>query len=133
MRTVKLLFCLRRLPSLTPETFDRYWRERHAPLVQACAPKLKLKRYVQNSLFEDPRLEPTIDARNSALPPFDGVAELWWNSLEDLLQVGRTAESRAAGRLLLEDERRFIDLRNSRLIYATEREIPLAEARETDG
>lgn len=132
MRTIKLVFCLRRLPSLTPEAFDRYWIERHAPLVQACAPALKLQRYVQSSLVDDPRLAAAIDARASALPPFDGVAELWWNKLEDLLQVGRTREGRAAGRLLLEDERRFIDLRNSRLIYATERDIPLAPATKTE-
>ena len=122
---IKLLFCLRRLPALSLAEFHRYWFEQHAPLVQACAPKLNLRRYVQNPGFEDPRLAPTIEARGSALPPFDGVAELWWDSPKDLLRAAESREGRAAGRALLEDERRFIDLANSRLIYATEREIPL--------
>lgn len=123
---IKLIFCLRRRPTLSFEDFDRYWFERHAPLVRACAAPLNLKRYVQNPVFADPRLAPTIEARGSALPPFDGVAELWWDSLQDLLRAGETREGRAAGRALLEDERRFIDLANSRLLYSTEREIPLA-------
>src|SRR4051794_10299501 len=93
---IKLVFCLRRLPSLSLAEFDRYWFEQHAPLVQACAPKLNLRRYVQNPYFSDPRLAPTIEARGSALPPFDGVAELWWDSLQDLLAAGDTREGRAA-------------------------------------
>jgi len=35
-------------------------------------------------------------------------------------------ETREGRRALLEDERRFIDLANPRLIYAAERNIPLA-------
>ena len=30
---IKLTFCLRRLPHLTREEFQTYWREQHAPLV----------------------------------------------------------------------------------------------------
>src|SRR5690242_16791764 len=32
-RVIKLVFVLRRKPSLSREEFQRYWRERHAPLV----------------------------------------------------------------------------------------------------
>jgi hypothetical protein len=47
--------------------------------------------------------------------PYDGVAELWWKSEEAFRASGRTVEGREAGRLLLEDEARFIDLANSPL------------------
>ena len=120
---IKILFCLRRLPTLSVAEFDAYWFERHAPLVRDCAPKLNIQRYVQNSYFHHPALAASIDARGSELPPFDGVAELWWNSFEDIVQASETREGRAAGRALLEDERRFIDMANSPLIYATERTI----------
>ena len=30
---IKLTFCLRRLPHLSREEFQAYWRETHAPLV----------------------------------------------------------------------------------------------------
>jgi len=34
---VKLVFCLTRLPHLSREEFQRYWRERHGPLVRESA------------------------------------------------------------------------------------------------
>jgi len=51
------------------------------------------------------------------------VAELWWDSMEDLIAAGATSESRAAGLELLEDEQRFIDLGQSPLYFVREREI----------
>jgi hypothetical protein len=43
------------------------------------------------------------------------VAELWWENEDAFRAAGRTAEAREAGRLLLEDEARFIDLPRSPL------------------
>ena len=40
---------------------------------------------------------------------FDGVAELWWDSLDDLAAATATPDGRAAALALLVDERRFID------------------------
>jgi EthD domain-containing protein len=54
---------------------------------------------------------------------YDGVAELWWDSLEDLMAGATTPEGHAAGAELLEDERRFIDLDHSPLWIAEEHEI----------
>ena len=47
--------------------------------------------------------------------PYDGVAELWWESEESLSRRAAQSEAREAGRLLLEDEAKFIDLANSPL------------------
>jgi len=47
--------------------------------------------------------------------PYDGVAELWWETEGAFEASGRTPEGREAGRLLLEDEARFIDLARSPL------------------
>jgi hypothetical protein len=43
------------------------------------------------------------------------VAELWWESEQAFKASGRTTEGREAGRRLLEDEAKFIDLANSPL------------------
>ena len=51
---------------------------------------------------------------------FDGVAELWWNSVDDFARAGATKEGRDAGRRLLEDERRFIDLARSPIWFGEE-------------
>ncbi len=37
---VRLIFCLRPLPHLSREEFQRYWRETHAPLVKKRATAL---------------------------------------------------------------------------------------------
>jgi hypothetical protein len=44
---VKLVFCLTRLPHLSRAEFQRYWRERHGPLVRESAKALGIRRYVQ--------------------------------------------------------------------------------------
>ena len=44
---IKLTFCLRRLPHLSREQFQTYWREQHAPLVAKHAKTLGVLRYVQ--------------------------------------------------------------------------------------
>ena len=54
-----------------------------------------------------------IRASRGAPPEYDGVAELWYDSLESLL-AARSPESSVAARDLLEDERKFIDLANPR-------------------
>jgi hypothetical protein len=53
---------------------------------------------------------------------YDGVAELWWETLDDL-RGPQTPERDAAGRALLEDERKFIDLPRSPLFFGEERTI----------
>jgi uncharacterized protein (TIGR02118 family) len=120
---IKIMFCLRRLPALSQEAFHRYWLETHAPLVRQHAATLRIRRYVQSHTFTNALIAPALDARGSVLEPFDGVAELWWDSIEDVVAVGNTREGRAAGRTLIEDERNFIDLAQSSLFYTVEYEI----------
>ena len=55
--------------------------------------------------------------------PFDGVAEIRYESLEALEALGRDPEGRAASRLLRDDEDRFVDSKRSPIWIAEEREI----------
>jgi hypothetical protein len=120
---IKLTFCLRRLPTLSCDEFYDYWRNRHAPLVREVSPILRIRRYIQCNYFSDARIVPAIVARGVQVMPYDGVAELWWNGIEDIVAAGSTAEGRVAGRKLLEDERCFIDVANSPLFFVQETEI----------
>lgn len=122
---IKLIYCLRRLPNLSPTDFSLYWRHDHARLVRTHAATLRIRRYVQSHVSGagDSRLAHTLDARGASLAPFDGIAELWWDSLADIVAVGATEAGRKAGRTLLADEQRFIDLPNSPICYTTEHEI----------
>ena len=119
---IKLTFCLHRLPSLTRENFQRYWFEKHAPLVERHRKALRIQRYVQmHSTTTD--INDVIRAGRGAPEMYDGVAELWWASLEDLQAAMTSPEGQQAGLELLEDERKFIDLPRSPLFFGEERPI----------
>ena len=120
---IKLVFCLHRLSSLSREAFQRYWFETHAPLVKRVAADLNIRGYVQSHSFSADGLDLPAAARGSAGQDYDGVAEISWDSVEALLAPGGTEAGRAAGTLLLEDERRFIDLSRSPLFFVREQRI----------
>lgn len=115
---IKLTFCLRRLPHLSREEFQRYWRDTHAPLVAARAKTLGIVKYEQVHAGFDAMSE-AARASRSAPEPFDGIAEIWFESEEAMLANGQNAGVAGAARELLEDERNFIDLANSPLWYNT--------------
>lgn len=121
---IKLVFCVKRLPGLSLEEFQRYWRERHGPLVLRHAAALKIRRYVQTHTLDSPANDALRRSRDAA-EPYDGVAELWWDNLEDFASASTTPQGREAARQLLEDERRFIDLQRSALWIA--REYPVVD------
>jgi uncharacterized protein (TIGR02118 family) len=112
---IKLVFTLRRREDMTREEFQRYWREQHAPLVKRHADALHIRRYVQVHA-RDTSLDGAIAGPRGSEPHvYDGVAELWWDSLEDLVAAFSSDAGQAAGQALLEDEQRFIDLPRSPL------------------
>ena len=119
---IKLAFCLRRLPQLSREEFQRYWREQHAPLVRKHAEALKIRRYVQLHTRDD-SLNAALREGRGGPEAYDGIAELWWDDRADLEAALQTSEGRSAGAELLEDERRFIDLTRSPLWVADEVEV----------
>jgi uncharacterized protein (TIGR02118 family) len=116
---VKLVFCVRRLPELSRQEFQRYWRETHGPLVRGFATQLRIRRYVQTHTLDDDVNE-ALRASRGGPEAFDGVAELWWESIEDLREAAGSEEGRKAGDALLADERRFIDLARSPVWVAEE-------------
>ncbi len=119
---VKLTFALRRLPRMSREEFQQYWLEQHGPLVRSHADLLGIRRYVQTHTLPDD-LQVVLRASRGAPEPYDGVAELWYDSLEAIAIAVSTDESRAAAVALLEDERRFIDHERSPLWFGEEHEL----------
>lgn len=119
---IKLTFCLKRLPHLSREAFQTYWRETHAPLVARHAKTLGIVRYVQtHALTHD--FNQVMQASRGAPDMYDGVAELWFESWEALFKAGENEGNAEAGAALLEDERKFIDLANSPLWFNEEHVI----------
>ena len=114
-------------PGLSREAFQDYWRTQHAPLVRAAAPALAIKRYVQSHSVSEPVLQAAAAARGipvgDGAQAFDGIAELWFESIESLSAASATEEGRKHAMILLADEAKFIDLPRSRLFGVREIEI----------
>lgn len=110
---IKLVFTIRRREGMTRDEFQRYWRSEHAPLVERHAEVLRIRRYVQTHARDTEADGALAGSRGSEPRHYDGVAELWWDSVEDLLEASSSEDGQVAANALLEDERRFIDLPNS--------------------
>lgn len=118
---IRLTFLLRRQKHLTQEEFQSYWLETHGPLVASHATSLGIMRYVQNHTIEDSINQTMNKARGGEMEaPYDGVAELWWENEEVLIDALQSDVGQIAGEKLLEDEGGFIDLPNSPLYMAYE-------------
>ena len=117
---IRLNFALRRQSKLSLAAFQEYWRETHGPLVAGVARKLHFRRYMQSHAVEDSLYDGLRTARTGMHEPFDGIASVWWDTREDLVAALTSKEGQQAAALLLEDEKRFIDLARSPLWLSQE-------------
>jgi uncharacterized protein (TIGR02118 family) len=118
---VKLVFCCRRRPELSIEQFQKRWLEVHGPLVRRLREQIpQMKRYVQSHTIPGEPSE-MLRASRGARPPYDGITEVWFDSLAALGASG--AAGLEAARQLYEDEAEFIDFANSAVFLTEEHEI----------
>lgn len=120
---IRVTFCLKRKPGMERDAFQAYWRDQHAPLVKAHAAALGIRKYVQSYTTSNAASLPLAQIRGSLGADYDGVAQLWWDSREAFAAVGATEAGRTAGAILLEDERKFIDLENSPIFLSEDNMI----------
>ena len=117
---IRIVFLLRRRAGLSLDEFHTYWRDEHGPLAASFQTKLGIQRYTQSHRVDDPFNAAIAAARGGMEPPYDGVAELWWESEDALAAASSTPEGQRAGAALLADEAAFIDLPASPLWLAHE-------------
>ena len=91
---IKLTFCLRRKEGLSYEEFHDYWLNKHGPLVRKQMEALKIRKYVQVHQLNEPEFNAGIGRSRNAPAPFDGIAELWYDSLEAMERSSATPEAR---------------------------------------
>ena len=116
----KFVYVLRRRPDLSREEFQRYWREVHGPLVAKYADTIGLLRYVQVHTLLEAQARAD-EVRGQMADTFDGVAELWFD--DSALSGAQSEEAARAGQELLDDERKFIDLRRSPIWFGNEWQV----------
>jgi uncharacterized protein (TIGR02118 family) len=120
----KLTYTLRRLPTMTRDEFQHYWRTVHAPLVAERVGILRIRRYVQTHTLPFDELHSSYRARNGGAPAeFDGVAELWIDEDRGNRSASELEAATREAAVLLEDERNFIDLPNSPMTLGRERPV----------
>jgi uncharacterized protein (TIGR02118 family) len=119
---IKLVFVIRRREELPPEEFHRYWLEEHGPLARRLLEQLGARRYVQtHTLGTD--LNAALAGSRGTAEAYDGLAEVWWDSLDALLAVSNSEQGRRANETLTEDEARFIDFERSSFFLTEEHTI----------
>ena len=119
---VKLVYCLRRRADVSLEEFYRYWLNTHGPKVKSMAEALRARRYVQ-SHTSAPELNQLFAASRGLAPAYDGITEVWWDSVEDVKAAMATSAGGEAMATLMEDESRFIDFSQSCAFMTTEHSI----------
>ena len=118
---IKLVFCCRRRPDMTREAFQKRWLEVHGPLVARVREQMPMmKRYVQSHSLPD-EVSEVVRAPRGAGPAYDGITEVWFDSLESM--GAGTEEAIEGARALLEDEAKFLDLPNCAVFLTEEHEI----------
>ena len=105
-----------------PQEFLDYWLNTYGALVREHAAAMNVRRYLQHHTLDD-ALNEALRAGRGAPQAFDGVAELWWDSKEQMERAFSTPEGRAAGKTLMEDEKTFIDHARSPLWIGEEKRI----------
>ena len=119
---IKLIMCLRRRQDITREQFQDYWLNNHGPFFQSNASTMRSKRYVQSHTIDSPLNEGLKSSRDMQ-PEFDGVAEVWFDSEQDLMEAMGSDKGQELSAALLKDEANFIDHSRSSAFIVREKEF----------
>jgi uncharacterized protein (TIGR02118 family) len=109
---IKLIYCFRKRPGMSDADFDVYWRDVHGPIAARIP---GLRRLVQSRALNVPG-----DVRR---PDYDGVAELWFDDVDMLLEARASEEWKRSGL----DEANFLDPASAAYLVTEERAIPLPD------
>jgi hypothetical protein len=90
--------------------------------VQSVADTIGAVRYVQSHTVS-PEMNAFLSHSRGSAEPYDGITEVWWESLEALQAAMGASESLEAQRCLIEDESKFIDFARSCLFMTEEHAI----------
>lgn len=117
---ITLIVAARRKAGMSPEAFKEHWLERHAPLVLSVPEFARyLKKYA---------LYPHAEGGNApglgALPDYDGIGELWFESVDAMMQAFSEPKYLE---IIRPDEELFLD-RDACLTFVTEERIMKAGA-----
>ena len=95
---IKSIALAHRKTGLTREEYNKYWKEKHAPLAARLIPGVR--KYVQNHFVEIPGIE----------YEGDGIVEMWYDNVESFNKAMEFILS-DAGKELVIDGDKFIEMK----------------------
>jgi uncharacterized protein (TIGR02118 family) len=107
---------------MTREEFKDYWMNKHGPFFMENASAMRAKKYVQSHTLDTPLNEGLRTSRGMQ-SEYDGIAEVWFDSEEELIEGMSSPEGQKLGAALLEDEGNFIDHSKSSAFIVKEYEL----------
>lgn len=117
---IKYVYCIRKRADMTDEQFHTYWRDQHGAFIRSLAKVLRAKKYIQSHTMNTPINEELVRSRGLDTPPYDGVTEIWWDSMEDFLASVNSPEGIEAAQKYIADEANFVDFSQSRAFLTEE-------------
>lgn len=117
---VKLIYVLHALPALGRDKCHHWWQTRHGAITRRYGAAMGFLRYIQSHSIDDPMID-ALRKDRGALPPYDGVTEVWFDRLylADVIRSPECEGSEGFG-LLLEDEYKFVDMPGSSTWFSKE-------------
>lgn len=120
-RLLRISYLMRRLPHLSLEEFQSYWSEKHPQAAPEDAfSTLGVRRYVQVLPLETEARNLVIGPRTGLVEPFDGIAELWVESIEAIERDWSTEKAKEYLEIFFKDEQNFIDWARSTILVSKE-------------
>ena len=80
---VELVYCLKKRDDIDSDRFYHCWLEQHGPLVKSVSEAIGASRYVQSHTTL-PELNALMIESRGLQAPYDGVTEVWWESMAAL-------------------------------------------------
>jgi hypothetical protein len=117
---IKLVYCICKRADLSNEEFHTYWREKHGSFIRSLAKTLHAKKYIQSHTLDTPINSELVKSRGLNPLPYDGVTEIWWESMDEFLAGVNTPEGIEAAQKYIADEGNFIDFAKSHAFLAEE-------------
>ena len=105
---IKFIMCCTRHSDMSREQFQDYWLNSHGPLFQKFAETYRSKKYVQCHTIDTP-LNDNIRESRGMQQEYDGVAEVWFESEQELIDAMSSPEGQEISAILLKDESSFLD------------------------
>ncbi len=115
---VKVSVMLKRKSGMSPEEFHRYWKDVHGPLVLGVTDLMRhFRKYVQCHA-----VPAALGDTPGAGSEFDGIAELWADSLDE---VNRAFAEPRYLEVVRPDEYKFLDL--PKCVFMVTDEVPMMQ------